>query len=245
MALNRKYSIKGILKGIGYFLLYAVMMMLFQSFLSIIFIAIKAAQGVRDESLLTSFATDNMLGSILISNILIGLVFFLIYKIRRTPIIKAWKLNPFTWKAAAIASACTLAYTILFILVKNSLGVSEPDVITESAQYYSTIFPGFGLTMMCLNLLVVAPIVEEIVLRGVVYNQIESTTNNYTAIIVSALLFGLIHITAGGATLAVGAFLIGLILAYIYARTKSLWVCIIAHSIANLPDIYLYLMSLN
>lgn len=240
MALNKKYNIKGILKGIGYFLLYAVMMMLFQSFLSIMFIAIKAAQGVRDESLLTSFATDNMLGSILISNILIGLVFFLIYK----PIIKAWKLNPFTWKAAAIASACTLAYTILFILVKNSLGVSEPDVITESAQYYSTIFPGFGLTMMCLNLLVVAPIVEEIVLRGVVYNQIESTTNNYTAIIVSALLFGLIHITAGGATLAVGAFLIGLILAYIYARTKSLWVCIIAHSIANLPDIYIYQMPL-
>lgn len=75
------------------------------------------------------------------------------------------------------------------------------------------------------------------------YNQIESTAGSRTAIIGSALLFGLMHIMAGGATLAAGAFLMGLILGYIYASTNSLWVCIIAHSVANLPEIYLYLMQ--
>lgn len=243
MVRNNRYSIKGILKGIGFFAIYAVMMTVFQSLFSVAFMAIKAAQGVGEQSLLTEFATDNMLGSILVSNILIGTIFFLICKSGDRSVAKVWKLYTFTWKAAAAASVCTLAYSILFTFVQNSFGISSPDIITDSAEYYSSVCRGLGVIILCLNLLVAAPIVEEIVLRGVVYNRIESITNSCTAIIVSALLFGLMHIMAGGAALAAGAFIIGLILGYIYARTKSLWVCIIAHSAANLPDIYLYLMQ--
>lgn len=240
---DSKYIIKGILKGIGFFAIYAALMMIFQSLFLIGFMAVKAAQGVRDESLLTAFAADNLLGCVLISNILIGAIFFLICKNGKNSIAKTWKLNPFTWKAAATASVCTLAYSVMFILAKNRIGISEPDIVTASADYYSAIFRGLGSIMLCLNLLVAAPIVEEIVLRGVVYNRIESTAGNRAAIIGSALLFGLMHIMAGGATLAAGAFIMGLILGYIYAKTNSLWVCIIAHSAANLPDIYLYLMQ--
>lgn len=243
MVRNNTYSIKGILKGVGFFAIYAAMMMTFQALLSVVFMTAKALQGVRDEAILTVFATDNLLGSVLISNIFIGTAFFLICKTGGKSIAKVWKLNPFTWKAAATASVCTFAYTILFILAKNHLGISEPDVTTASADYYSSIFRGFGVIMLSLNILVAAPIVEEIVLRGVVFNQIESTTDSRTAIIGSALLFGLMHIMAGGAALVAGAFLIGLILGVIYARTKNLWVCIIAHAAANLPEVYFYLIQ--
>lgn len=243
MVSDSRFRITGILKGIGYFVVYAVLMMIFQALLSIGFMAIMAAQGVRSESLLTSFANDNMLGSILGANILIGLVFVLIFKNRKRSIIKAWKLRIFTFNEVAVASVCTLTFTVLFILVKNILVVDEPDTIAASANYYATVFPGLGVLMLCLNLLIFAPVVEEIVLRGVVYNQIGSTTNKCTAIIGSALLFGVMHIMAGGLVLASGAFLMGVILGCIYARTNSLWVCIIAHSVANLPDIYLYLIG--
>lgn len=241
MDMSIRNAYKGILKGTGYFIMYAVLMMLFQAIFSVIFMAFKAMQGIRNEEILISFVNENLLSCNILSIISIGLVFFLVYKYKKKPLAQSWKLYPFKLSTALIASICTLTYTCVFIIVKNKLGINEPDVINNSANYYSEIFPGLGLFMLCINLLIAAPIVEEIVLRGVVFNQIDSTTNTLTAIIGSALLFGIMHIMAGGITLAIGAFLIGLIFGIIYARTKNLWVCIIAHAVANLPDIYLYL----
>ncbi|MDE6577345.1 MAG: CPBP family intramembrane metalloprotease [Muribaculaceae bacterium] len=218
-------------------------MMLFQSLLSVIFMGIKAAQGIKDEALITAFATENILGEVLISNLLIGLVFFCIYRFRKLSIVKEWRLYPFSWKEVCIASGITLAYSILYAYMVRISGVTEPDVIARSAEYYLSLFPGCGLIMMCLNLLVMAPLIEEIVFRGVIYNQIVRTTNPVIAIVGSGLLFGLIHIMAGGWLLTAGAFIMGILLSYIYYKTESLWVCILAHSVANLPDIYSFIMS--
>lgn len=98
MVSEGRCGIKGILKGAGYFVVYAVLMMVFQAVLSIGFMAVRAMQGVRNESLLTSFANDNMLGIIMGANILIGVVFILIFKNGDRSIAKAWKLRAFTCK---------------------------------------------------------------------------------------------------------------------------------------------------
>ena len=45
---------------------------------------------------------------------------------------------------------------------------------------------------------------------------------------------------AGGIVLVVGAALMALVFGYIFYKFKSLWVCIIAHAVANLPDFILY-----
>lgn len=48
------------------------------------------------------------------------------------------------------------------------------------------------------------------------------------------------HLMAGGIVLVVGAALMVLVFGYIFYKFKSLWVCIIAHAVANLPDFILY-----
>jgi len=78
-------------------------------------------------------------------------------------------------------------------------------------------------------------------MRGVVYTRIENAVGSKSAIIISSLLFGLMHVSAGGLILAIGAALMGLVFALIFAKTNSLWVCIVAHSFANIPDLVLYL----
>lgn len=45
---------------------------------------------------------------------------------------------------------------------------------------------------------------------------------------------------AGGIILVIGTTLMALVFGYIFYKFKSLWVCIIAHAIANLPDFILY-----
>lgn len=97
----------------------------------------------------------------------------------------------------------------------------------------------FGTIMMVVNLLIIAPMAEEIALRGIVYTRIEKTTNAVTAIIVSSVFFGLMHLMAGGIILMIGATLMSLVFGYIFHKSKSLWVCIIAHAVANLPDFIL------
>lgn len=53
--------IKGIFKAIGYFILYFILTMLFQTLLSIIFMAVAAVNGLRDENLIVEFANNNIL----------------------------------------------------------------------------------------------------------------------------------------------------------------------------------------
>lgn len=113
-------------------------------------------------------------------------------------------------------------------------------MISKSVGFYNEIIPLFGTVLMAANLLVIAPATEEIALRGIIYTRVEKNANAVTAIIVSSILFGLMHLMAGGIVLVIGAMLMALVFGYIFYKFESLWVCIIAHTVANLPDFILY-----
>lgn len=53
---------KGIWKAIAYFVLYFGLTMIFQMLLSIAFMAMGAANGLNDETLIVEFANNNILG---------------------------------------------------------------------------------------------------------------------------------------------------------------------------------------
>lgn len=112
-------------------------------------------------------------------------------------------------------------------------------MIHNSVAYYSGVCRGLGFVFMIINLLIIAPISEEIALRGIVYTRVEKTTNAAVAIMMSSLLFGLMHIAAGGIVLIIGAILMGAVFGLIFYKTNSLFICFIAHSVANLPDFIL------
>ena len=44
------------------------------------------------------------------------------------------------------------------------------------------------------------------------------------------------HFAAGGGILVIGAILMGAVFGYIFYKYNSLWICIISHIVANLPD---------
>ncbi|MEJ5921553.1 type II CAAX prenyl endopeptidase Rce1 family protein [Bifidobacterium thermophilum] len=94
----------------------------------------------------------------------------------------------------------------------------------ESALEHTDYLSLFLLTCVC------APIFEEWIFR----KEIISRTRKYgekTAIVVSALCFGLFH---GNIRQFVYAFGLGLILGYIYVRTSKLWYTMLMHALVNL-----------
>ena len=80
------------------------------------------------------------------------------------------------------------------------------------------------------TVVVMAPLFEEVIFRGVL---LESTRVRYGAVaawLLSSASFGIVHVHP---TVVVNAFVMGLVLAFIYLRTDSLRSAIILHAINN------------
>ena len=79
-------------------------------------------------------------------------------------------------------------------------------------------------------LVVAAPVIEELLCRGVVLESLRARYGTLTAWWGSALFFGALHLQP---TLAINAFVIGLILGYVYILADSLWATMILHALNN------------
>lgn len=82
-----------------------------------------------------------------------------------------------------------------------------------------------------ITMVIVIPFFEEILLRGLVLNKLRTEMPVWIAIVLQAILFGVLQ---GNVLGAVYAFIIGLLLGIIYMLSKSIWVPILIHAILNI-----------
>lgn len=97
--------------------------------------------------------------------------------------------------------------------------------VGDRTEYY--IASQFSLTAI-INSIIIGPIAEELFFRGYVLNKLIIKGNIKKAIILSSLLFGIIHL-AGGINDAVGGFCCALL----YVKYKNLYLSMILHSSYN------------
>ncbi len=89
---------------------------------------------------------------------------------------------------------------------------------------------GNSLLEECLAVVLAAPIVEELLFRGLVYGNFKKLWDRKGAMLASSLLFGLYH---GNMVQFIYAFLIGLLLVYLYEVFGTIGAPILAHIVAN------------
>ncbi len=83
-----------------------------------------------------------------------------------------------------------------------------------------------------LTMAITSAIIEETLLRGIVFRILEEKLGSYIALIISAALFGLLHLANPNSSLIVGiglAIQAGLLLAAAYMYSKDLWFPIAIH----------------
>lgn len=80
------------------------------------------------------------------------------------------------------------------------------------------------------TLVVMAALFEEVICRGVLLESIRAKYGVINAWLVSSAIFGIVHLHP---TVAVNAFVLGLIFGYIYIKSESLWTTIILHAANN------------
>ncbi len=96
----------------------------------------------------------------------------------------------------------------------------------------------FGWWGAFFKVVVIAPIIEELIFRGIILNGLRKNYSTGTAIFISALLFSLFHLNPWQmpATLV-----LGLLLGWILIRTRSILLAILGHAINN----FLVLLSVT
>ena len=82
---------------------------------------------------------------------------------------------------------------------------------------------------------ILAPVLEEMLFRGIILRSFLRQYRPRNAILLSALLFGLAHLNIYQ---FVVAGLLGLLLGWLYERSRSLWPCILLHASYNGTVLY-------
>lgn len=127
----------------------------------------------------------------------------------------------------------------LIILIAIGYSIIGVTVKYPSLNHYE--FHQNLISMICADFLV-APFVEEIAFRGVILGQVAKRYNTWTGIIVSSLLFGLVHLMNGALNftsaiqLVVSGTLMGCLLAVVYVHEHSIWADYTIHALYNLIE---------
>jgi len=136
----------------------------------------------------------------------------------------------FQWEANYIKLA-PLALLLIF-----SISYIVGQIMTLLPGYkamlemYKAMFAGVNPIGLFIGAALIGPICEEIIFRGVILEGLAKKYSPTKAIVFGALIFGIIHLQP---LQVINAFFLGLALGWIYLRTQSLWVCIIAHVLYN------------
>lgn len=123
----------------------------------------------------------------------------------------------------AIASLVTINLVETF--VRGKPGQSENPVLSvfDGAPLWQ--YVGLGLLVVVLG-----PFFEELVFRGWVYAGLTGKIGERKAMLISAALFAVIH---GDAPALIPLFVLGMIFAWVYRKSGSLWASVLLHAMWN------------
>ncbi len=93
----------------------------------------------------------------------------------------------------------------------------------------------FGFWGVVFKVAILAPVIEESLFRGIIMHGLMRNYPRVWAIFLSGLLFSVFHLNPWQMTYT---FFLGLLLGWIMVRTRSLPLCILAHSLNNLLVLY-------
>lgn len=165
-------------------------------------------------------------------------IFYLAYKKANQPFRQVFALKGFNpWillPALFILPAMQYLVGFLNILVDNLL--PAPPWFWE---LFERIFDNrFGFWGTALKVVLLAPLVEEILFRGIIMHGLMRNYRGWLAVLMSGILFSAFHLNPWQMTYT---FFLGLLLGWLMLKTRSLPLAILVHAMNNL----LVLLSLT
>lgn len=229
-----------LLRGLAYFGIYLgaqfAVQMVWGTVIGFILNSEYAAQGLSTagSEYLKRYVEDSMrmaeeaaIPMTVVSNILAILVTSLIFICNKKKVTKEMSLRKFHAGAVAPIIMLGLGMNVLTTVVLGLLPEKILDSYQQSSSWTST---DVGIMTILLTV-VMAPLAEEWIMRGLVYSRMRKGMPVIAAMLISSLLFGTLH--KHPVWIAYAAVL-GMVLAWVFERTKSLYAAILLHFSFNL-----------
>lgn len=130
------------------------------------------------------------------------------------------------------------ALTLVLLFIRMAIGIAFvllfPDAAAGLEARQQLLTPelswgAFLVTLVGAGLL--APFSEELFFRGAIYQWFRKRFGYAAAVAGSSILFGLAHIDSPAVLIT--AFIMGVALAIVYEKTRSIWVTILMHALNN------------
>jgi membrane protease YdiL (CAAX protease family) len=135
------------------------------------------------------------------------------------------------FKAALGWSALAFVALIVFSVAFNAIiGQDEAENLPDSLGVDQSTAALVGTAIL---VTVLAPIAEEVLFRGYVFPALRNWRGTAPAVVGTGLLFGLLHVVSSPAYALVPLSLFGALLCLVYLKTRSLYPCIVLHSVNN------------
>lgn len=122
----------------------------------------------------------------------------------------------------SIGSSVLVTSFISYILPS----LSETFLLEDEKSSVSS-FPVFNQALDYLSLIVMAPVVEELLFRGIILNRLATKWGLRKAILISSAMFAVLHLAV------LGAFLFAICMSILYIKSRTLLVPMAAHAINN------------
>lgn len=161
------------------------------------------------------------------------LLVLLLVKVRRHASLAALGIRRAQWRWLVAA----LPFIVLAFLLESITGLLSqslfPQTPANQCVDIRNAFQG-ALWMAIIGVAIVAPVVEEIVFRGMVFGWLRGRLPLVWAVVISAALFSLEHIGFLQVTLFLPIFSTGIVLAILYHHARSVWPTVLVHGSFNL-----------
>lgn len=168
--------------------------------------------------------------SLVIANALMVLVFALVYKIIKKPLQERCDIKPkplgTILRVIVLGIIAQLAVQYILSAFIDKIPASWIKAL-EKNNASLTCAPE---SIVFISTVILAPIAEEILMRGLVLRSIRKATNTWTAIILSSVIFGLLHGNPIGIIYAAS---LGVLLGWVSVKLDSILPTIIMHMAFN------------
>lgn len=172
----------------------------------------------------------------IVSTIAASIITIALYGWRKWAPLNSRYLNTRPWFAMFWVVWLTIGAAIPLTAALDATGWQMPDI-------YKQMFKGMMRNDMgFIAVGVLVPIAEEMVFRGAILRRLLDLTGNekrWIAIVTSAALFGLVH---GNMLQGLNAFAMGLMLGWMYVRTRSIVPGVVMHFTNNSLSYIMYRM---
>ena len=144
------------------------------------------------------FSMNHLLLITLVSNVVTIAIFVLFNRIRKKNIKEEWSMVPLKTGLYVYPALASFLLSLAWAFITYDLSFENAEQIGKSVSFYSGMIPGLGGIMMAFTLLFAQPIMEEILCRGIMLKKLKLSFPDWAAILISAAVFGIAHLPAGG-----------------------------------------------